>query len=124
MASKQVKSKDYVDSSDDSEVEPISKVDKRKRKVAQTKNPAKPSKKAKKDSNSEDESSSVNSWPLSAKRNVTISEFRGQMMVDIREFYLNDSGEQKPGKKGISLSIEQWEKLKEVIPVIDAKLAV
>ena len=38
--------------------------------------------------------------------------------MDIREFY-NDKGEMKPGKKGIALSKENWNKLKDYINVID-----
>ena len=123
MATKHVKSKDTVDSSDDSEVEPIAKPDKKKRGATQSRKGSNPVKKAKKDSNSDEDSSSANSWPLSAKRSVTINSFRGKMMVDIREYYLDENGEEKPGKKGISLSLEQWDKLKKIIPQIDAKLA-
>lgn len=42
--------------------------------------------------------------------------------VDIREYYPDD-GEQLPGKKGINLSIEEWEALKKKIPEIDAMIA-
>ena len=133
MATKRVKSKDYVDSSDDSEVEavPTSKKPKvakketrqTKTETRQTKRETRLTKKADVDSNSEEESSDTNSWPLSAKRFVNINNFRGKLMVDIREFYQDDSGELKPGKKGISLSLEQWENLKKIIPEIDAKLS-
>lgn len=59
---------------------------------------------------------------LSNNRFVTVSEFRNKMRVDIREFYLNDEGEKKPGKKGISLSHEEWKKLKELTAEIDKAL--
>lgn len=39
--------------------------------------------------------------------------------MDIREYYLDDQGEKKPGKKGISLSLEEYEKLKNVMEDID-----
>jgi len=42
--------------------------------------------------------------------------------VDIREYYLDNAQELKPGKKGISLTVEQWNKLKESIQVIDSQL--
>jgi len=42
--------------------------------------------------------------------------------VDIREFYTDQEGELKPGKKGISLNKDQWEKLKSLIPKIDSRL--
>lgn len=59
------------------------------------------------------------SFQLSNNRFITVSEFRGKTRVDIREFYLNDDGEKKPGKKGISLSLQEWEKLKELTSKID-----
>jgi len=43
------------------------------------------------------------------KRSASINEFRGKLFVDVREFYEQD-GERKPGRSGISLSGEQWEK--------------
>ena len=45
------------------------------------------------------------------------------MYVNIREFYVDKkSMETKPGKKGTSLSVEQYQKLKEIIPEIDSNL--
>ena len=43
-------------------------------------------------------------------------------MVDIREYYTDDSGELRPGKKGISLSLDQWRKLKDAIDTIDQRI--
>lgn len=50
------------------------------------------------------------SWVLEKQRQVRINEFRGRKLIDIREFY-EKNGETLPGKKGISLSVEQWKKL-------------
>ncbi|KAL7685042.1 putative transcriptional coactivator p15 (PC4), ssDNA-binding transcriptional regulator [Plasmopara halstedii] len=47
---------------------------------------------------------------LSKKRHVTVRKWKTMTFVDIREFYDNN-GEAKPGKRGISLSLDQWEKL-------------
>jgi len=58
---------------------------------------------------------------LGNKRFVSLSHFKGRTSVDIREFYEKD-GDMLPGKKGISLTIEQWELLKKLIPEIDAAL--
>jgi len=45
---------------------------------------------------------------IGKKKHVTVREFKGMQLVDIREFYTDKaSGEDKPGKKGISLTLEQ-----------------
>ncbi len=59
------------------------------------------------------------SFQLSNNRYVTVSEFRNKVRVDIREFYMNDEGQKKPGKKGISLSLDEWKKLKDMVGKID-----
>ncbi|XP_014814080.1 PREDICTED: activated RNA polymerase II transcriptional coactivator p15-like [Calidris pugnax] len=53
---------------------------------------------------------------------VRVSCFKGKVLVDIREFYTDKEGSMKPGRKGIALSAEQWNQLKEIIPEIDAAL--
>ncbi|XP_058740659.1 uncharacterized protein LOC131612934 isoform X2 [Vicia villosa] len=55
---------------------------------------------------------------LSAKRNVTVRDFKGTTLVSIREFYLKD-GKQHPTVKGISLSSEQWSTFKNSVPAIE-----
>jgi hypothetical protein len=35
----------------------------------------------------------------SGKRRITVNEFKGNSLIDIREFYVTDAGETKPGKK-------------------------
>lgn len=61
---------------------------------------------------------------LGSKKRVTVRRFNGVNLVDIREFYLDkNSGEMKPGKKGISLSAEVWRKVVESRVEIDAALA-
>jgi hypothetical protein len=42
-------------------------------------------------------------------------------LVNIREYYQVD-GEEKPGKKGIALRVNQWNALRDMIPSIDAHL--
>jgi hypothetical protein len=65
-----------------------------------------------------DESTDDNRFHLDRTRFVTVREFKGRIMIDIREFYEAD-GELKPGKKGISLTPVQWNKLKDQIDDID-----
>lgn len=60
-------------------------------------------------------------FELSGKRRVTVRKFRSSILIDIREYYEDKaSGEERPGKKGISLTKEQYEKFKELMPEIDA----
>lgn len=58
-------------------------------------------------------SSTVRLLQLSSKRRISVRFFRAAVLIDLREFYDQD-GMSKPGKKGISLSKEQWESLCEV----------
>ncbi|KAI9858249.1 MAG: hypothetical protein M1824_004419 [Vezdaea acicularis] len=63
-------------------------------------------------------------WEISASRRVVISEFKGKKMINIREYYLkNDTGEWLPGKKGISLTLEQYSQLVNILPSVEALLA-
>lgn len=51
---------------------------------------------------------------LDKKKQVTVRQFNGINLVDIREFYYDkDTKEKKPGKKGISLTEDSWLKLVE-----------
>ncbi|OMJ90781.1 hypothetical protein SteCoe_6760 [Stentor coeruleus] len=60
-----------------------------------------------------------NKIQLSSQRFVEASKFRGKTYISIREFYEDPEGNLKPGKKGISLTIDQWKKLCENIHKID-----
>ncbi|KAF9268894.1 PC4-domain-containing protein [Marasmius fiardii PR-910] len=55
---------------------------------------------------------------LGKKKRATVRTFKNKPLVDIREFY-GDNGDEKPGKKGISLTDEQWDVLKKSVPIID-----
>lgn len=58
---------------------------------------------------------------IADKRRVTISQFKNQHLVSIREYY-EQSGEMKPGKKGISLTVAQFTTLIEQLPAIEKSL--
>ncbi|MCO5575469.1 hypothetical protein L7F22_029270 [Adiantum nelumboides] len=76
----------------------------------------KPARKAaKKDS---DDSEGIVVCELSGNRKVTVRSFKGKVYIDIREFYTKD-GKDLPGKKGISLPLEQWEVLRDNVDAID-----
>lgn len=52
---------------------------------------------------------------------MRINVFKGTAMVDIREMYEKD-GEERPGKKGISLHTEQWAALKQGLNKLNGAL--
>ncbi|KAF9775677.1 hypothetical protein IL306_006204 [Fusarium sp. DS 682] len=58
---------------------------------------------------------------LSNKRRVGVSDFSKKTFVNIREYYDKD-GKILPGKKGISLSIEQYNAFLKAVPHINATL--
>ncbi|RAL06221.1 transcriptional coactivator p15/PC4 family protein [Aspergillus ibericus CBS 121593] len=60
-------------------------------------------------------------WEISKARRVTVSSFRGKTMVNIREYYEKD-GHELPGKKGISLPMDQFSSLVSLLPDIETAL--
>ncbi|KAL1301137.1 hypothetical protein HN51_045767 [Arachis hypogaea] len=55
---------------------------------------------------------------ISKNRRVSVRNWQGKIVVDIREFYVKD-GKQLPGKKGISLTMDQWNVLRNHVEEID-----
>lgn len=60
-------------------------------------------------------------FDISPTRKISVRQFGSNVLIDIREYYEKD-GQFLPGKKGISLLPDQWEKLVHVIPHIQAQL--
>ncbi|KAK9476918.1 PC4-domain-containing protein [Lipomyces japonicus] len=50
---------------------------------------------------------------IGSNKKITVREFKGTALVDVREYYTKDSepGEKLPGKKGISLTESVWQEL-------------
>mmetsp|Transcript_9242 Transcript_9242/g.17401 ORF Transcript_9242/g.17401 Transcript_9242/m.17401 type:complete len:123 (-) Transcript_9242:2631-2999(-) len=53
-------------------------------------------------------------FDLTGKKRFTVRKWKGKVLLDIREFY-ESNGEMKPGKKGISLNLEQYKILKNLV---------
>ncbi|KVH88794.1 RNA polymerase II transcriptional coactivator KIWI-like [Cynara cardunculus var. scolymus] len=84
-----------------------------------------PPKKTSKKDNSPDDSGDEDDifiCDVSKNRRVSVRNWQGKVVVDIREFYMKD-GKQMPGKKGISLSMDQWKELRAHVDEIDKALA-
>jgi len=58
---------------------------------------------------------------LGKKKRVTVRSFKGTTLVDIREYY-GTEGDEKPGKKGIALTVEQWKSLLQASTTITGLL--
>jgi hypothetical protein len=64
-----------------------------------------------------------NYWNLGGMKRVTARKWKNMKLLDLREFYKDkETGDDKPGKKGISLTSEQWKTLKELSNDIDKAL--
>lgn len=61
-------------------------------------------------------------FELGNDKRVTVREFKGRTLVDIRTFYEKD-GNKLPGSKGVSLTEPQWEELVEQMADIEEAIS-
>ncbi|XP_066598367.1 activated RNA polymerase II transcriptional coactivator p15 [Prorops nasuta] len=111
------KSKEYIsdEESNSSEEEKPKEKKSKKRLPKEKEDSEKPSKKQKHGSDEELDTS----WDIGNNRQVSVREFKGKVLIDIREMYFDKAGDLKPGKKGISLSTQQWRKFVSLIDDVD-----
>ncbi|WWC89488.1 uncharacterized protein L201_004412 [Kwoniella dendrophila CBS 6074] len=63
-------------------------------------------------------------FKLTENRRVTVRKFKNMTLIDIRETYKDkQTNKLKPGAKGISLTKEQWDVLKNNINNVDDMIA-
>ncbi|XP_018956178.1 activated RNA polymerase II transcriptional coactivator p15-like [Cyprinus carpio] len=117
------KSKDVLSSTSNSGSDSDTETKAKRKKASAPEKPAKkqksgetskPSGSAKSDRNNDD-----NMFQIGKLRYVSVRDFKGKVLIDIREYWMDQAGEMKPGKKGISLNPEQWNQLKEQMSDID-----
>ena len=53
-----------------------------------------------------------------SNRMVTVTPFNANLKVHIRQFYVNENGEMKASRIGITLSVEEFNELVKLIPKI------
>ncbi|KAJ8339277.1 hypothetical protein SKAU_G00360630 [Synaphobranchus kaupii] len=70
-------------------------------------------------SNKDGSNKDDNMFQIGKMRYVSVRDFKGKVLIDIREYWMDQEGEMKPGRKGISLNPEQWSQLKQQISEID-----
>ena len=58
-----------------------------------------------------------------SNRMVIVTPFMGKLKVHIRQFYVNEKGEKKPGKNGITLELEEFGELVKLIPKVQDSIA-
>ena len=58
-----------------------------------------------------------------SNRMVTVTPLLGKLKVHIRQFYVNEKGEKKPGKNSLVLDLEEFEALAKLVPKVQNSIA-
>ncbi|KAJ1512089.1 RNA polymerase II transcriptional coactivator [Coelomomyces lativittatus] len=61
-------------------------------------------------------------YDLGNKKKVSIKAFKNKVYIHVREFYEKE-GDLLPGKKGISLTLDQWKRLEGLVKTISKEAA-
>jgi hypothetical protein len=58
-------------------------------------------------------------YTIDKLKKCSVGTFKGKVTVNIREWYVDKaSGDEKPGKSGIALNVDQWTALKELVRLV------
>ena len=58
-----------------------------------------------------------------SNRMVTVKPFNANLRVHIRQFYVNENGEMKASRVGVTLSVEEFNELVKLIPKVQDSIA-
>jgi hypothetical protein len=53
---------------------------------------------------------------------VSVDDFRGRKIINIRVHYRSETGEWRPGKQGVALAVERYRDLAEAVLKLGEKL--
>ena len=53
---------------------------------------------------------------------VSITEFRGRKLIDLRVYYTDDEGEYRPTRKGIAIAVDGYPEFRNAIARLDKVL--
>jgi hypothetical protein len=53
---------------------------------------------------------------------VSLTEYRGRKLVDVRVYYSDDEGQYRPTKKGVSLAVERYTDFKRALLTLERVL--
>ncbi len=53
---------------------------------------------------------------------ISLTEFRGHKLIDLRVYYSDDEGQYRPTKKGVSIAVNLYTDFKRAMHVLEKKL--
>ncbi|XP_072046654.1 uncharacterized protein [Amphiura filiformis] len=59
---------------------------------------------------------------LGNQKYVSVTTFRGEKKVHVRQFYTNDKAKTIPTKKGITLSLKEWKEMTEMFTSVNTEI--
>lgn len=69
---------------------------------------------------SKEESESL--FELFRLRKVKVKKFQNRVYVDLRQYEMNQEAKIVPTPKGVTLTVEEWDKIKEILPEIEDEM--